>query len=517
MNFAYKRRTRFAPLLLALLCGGLSLLLAACGSDSPAPFTPNPTPIAPFLRPATTKAVQPIIADPSSKPIPTIGGLPNATVHASAQGKSTVATGPNISQNLELWIMDNSARPADDLQKMLFDFYAKNPGLKINITVLDWNSGYEQILNAIADGKGPDVVQLGWSWIGAMAATKGLRPFSEAELATMDGAENFAPVAWNTTHSVGSTDTVAIPWFVDTRAIYYRTDVLQKTGLDPATAFRTWDNFADTLRKMKDTGLVKAPLAYPGKGDWNVVQNLAPWIWSAGGDLMTPDLSQATFNNDAGVRGVQFYAGLYNQGLVLKEALDKNTSEVEAYFRDGTVGAIISGPWLLRGAKLNKGADDSGFAGSLAARNLGVAQLPAGPGGSKPFVGGSNLAILKNSKNPETALRLVQFLVSRKAQAEYASVSGFLPATAAAQSDQALANDRFYRVFLQSVKDGKTYPTLPAWVTIETGLVKGLGGLWDDVAAARAGSLDPATVKNRLNAAAQQVDSILQVSRQGQR
>ena len=46
---------------------------------------------------------------------------------------------------------------------------------------------------------------------------------------------------WNTTQVEGQDGTWAIPWFTEARSIYYRKDVLEKAGVDPATAFKDLD------------------------------------------------------------------------------------------------------------------------------------------------------------------------------------------------------------------------------------------------------------------------------------
>lgn len=466
----------------------LGLMLAACGEQTPAPPT------------ATTAATTTTLASATTASATTTQAA--ATTEANAANTTT----------LEMWIMPNTSRVVEDMQKVLADFYVQNPNIKVNVTRVDWGVGLTRLQDAIKQGQGPDVTQMGWSWIGALAASGGLRPFTEADLAPMGGVPNFAEVAWTTSKQAGGTEAVAIPWFVDTRAIFYRTDVVQKAGLDPATAFKDWDSFLNSLKKMKETGLVKAPFAHPGKGEGNVVHNLAPWIWSAGGDMLSADNTKAAFNSEAGIKGVQFYSSLYAQGLVLKEAIEKNTGDVETFFRNGDVGAIITGPWMIRDARLSKTQSDTGYAGTVTANNLGVAQIPAGPGGSKPFVGGSNLGVLKSSKNQAAAVKLVQYMASKKVQNEYASLSALLPATLNAQADFTLVNDPLYKPFLQSVKDGRSYPTIATWGTVQAAMVKSLGLLWDDVAGIN-GPFDASKVKPRLDAAAQEVNTVITSSK----
>ena len=66
-------------------------------------------------------------------------------------------------------------------------------------------------------------------------------------------------------------------------------NVFKKAGVDPRDAFANWGSFKQAMQKLNGTelnGKKIAALGYPGKNDWNVVHNMAPWIWNAGGDFL---------------------------------------------------------------------------------------------------------------------------------------------------------------------------------------------------------------------------------------
>jgi multiple sugar transport system substrate-binding protein len=476
----------------------LIFVLTACG-DSPTASQSST---------ATTTAANAPTAPAGATTSP--GATTAANAAAPTATPATVATGgnPNAKTKLNMWIMPNTPRAVQDLQGVLADFYTANPDVSITITQIGWDVALDKINTALQSGVGPDIIQDGTTWVGGFQSTGGLRPFSEAEIKAMGGVENFNAAAWSTTHLAGSKEIAAIPWYIETRALFYRTDLLKKAGLDATTAFKDWESFTVSLRKMKDAGqgLVKAPFAYPGKGDWNVVHNFAPWIWSAGGDMLSADNNKSAFNSDAAVKGAQFYTSLYQQGLVYKEGLEKNSGDIETFWANGDVGSIISGPWVVRNSKM--GRDNGGYNDSITAKNFAVAMIPAGPAGAKPFVGGANLSILKSSKNGDAAVKVIQYLVSKKPSLQYADLTGNIPATLDAQNDPRYTDDANYKVFLQALRDGKSYPQVAAWNSIESAMQKNLSVLWDDIAA---GKTD--TIKARLNAAAQEVDTIIAASK----
>jgi multiple sugar transport system substrate-binding protein len=402
--------------------------------------------------------------------------------------------------------MPNTGQSVQDLQKALADFYKANPNIKVNVTEVGWGDAFGKIQTALQTGVGPDITQVGTTWVATFGSTGGLRPFTDAEIQAVGGAKAFSDPAWNTTHLNGSKDIVAMPWFVETRALLYRKDVLAKAGLDASTAFKDWDSFTSSLTKMKDAegDLVKAPFAYTGKNDYNVIHNLMPWIWGTGGNILTSDNSKAAINSDNAVKGAQFYANLYTSGLTYKPAIEKSVDDLEAMFRAGEVGSMIGGPWMIVRAKKTKAQDANGYADSVAGQNLGTALIPAGPGGAHPFVGGSDLAILKSSKNQDAAVKVVQYLASKQGQVAYQQLVGDLPANIEAQSDP-LYSDPLYKPYLDSLKVGYSYPVVPAWGAIEQDLQKTFSTMWDDVVAGK--GVD--AIKARFNEAAQQIDSAI--------
>lgn len=451
------------------------LLLAACGDT-------------PTTAPATTAATSATTA---------------ASGATTAATSATTAATSGEQITLNFWTMPNTGQAAADLQTALADFYKQNPNIKVNVTEVSWGDAFGKIQNALQTGVGPDVTQLGTTWVATFGSTGGLRPFTEAEVQVTGGAKAFSDAAWNTTHLAGSNDIVAMPWFVETRALLYRTDVLKKAGLDPATAFKDWETFTATLQKMKTAGegLVKAPFAITGKNDNNVTHNLMPWVWAAGGNILTSDSTKAAINSDSAIKGVQTYVSFFNADLTYKPAIEKNVNDLEAMFRAGDIGSMISGPWMIARSRKTKEQDANGYAGTVAAQNLGTAVLPAGPSGVHPFVGGSDIAILKSTKHPEAAVKLVQYLASKQGQVAYQKLVGNLPANIEAQADPLYA-DPLYKAYIDSLKTGISYPVVPAWGAIEQDLKKTFSSMWDDIVAGKG----DAAIKTRLDEAAKQIN-----------
>lgn len=409
---------------------------------------------------------------------------------------------------VELWVMPNSLNPITDIENLLKPFEEKT-GIKVKVTSVDWGAGWSKITTAATSGDVPDIAQLGSTWVSAITGMGALEEISKEAIASMGGVKAFVPVSWQTTGIEGSGKTTAIPWFVDARALYFRTDAFQKAKVS-AKDLDNWDSFKAALKKLNDADLVfdcepMAPMGISGKNDWNVIHSLAPWIWMAGGDFLAPDRKTCILDSEEGFKGIMYYISLVKEGYVPVEYLELNTAQVSGNFNSGACAMYFDGPYEAK--TLTRPAKEGGAAGSPAAKNFSVTGYPKGPKGRITFVGGSSLAIFKAGKNKAEALEVIKYLASKTPQAEYAKVAGFLPALKEAFSDPYFANDPNRKIFKEAVFYGRTYPSIPAWGLLEPILTRRFGIMWDYVTSGK--ELDPEAIKKQLDLAKREVESIL--------
>lgn len=409
---------------------------------------------------------------------------------------------------LDMWIMPNSPQPDKDLLGVLKPFLDENKNINLKVTVLDWGSAWTKITTAATSGQGPDILQLGTTWVPAIAAMDALAPITD-KVSDIGGESAFFPATWNTTHIAGDDTIYGAPWFVDARAVYYRTDVFEKAGINPTEAFKTWDSFKAALKQvngMSVDGKKIAALGIPGKNDWNVPHNIFPWVWAGGGNILSDDNKSGAFNSDAALDGVMFYTGLAADGLVPKGALEQNSAQIESNYSNGDYAVMIDGPWVLKGYKTPK--DKGGTADAVAANKSAVLPLPAGPSGAFTFFGGSNLTVFKNSKHADEAWQVIKYLSTGDAQLAYSQVSGQLPAVKSVMQSDAITSDPNMAQFVKAAENSRSYPSIPQWGPIETVLVKHFGTMWDIVAGVK-GKYSRDAIKAELDAAKQEVDSLL--------
>lgn len=339
----------------------------------------------------------------------------------SSSSSSTPAT------TITFWYLPTGAQPDQNFKDAAKAFHAEHPDIEVNGIKISNADAYQKMLSAPTGANAPDVIQINADWAAGFAATGALQ--------------------------------TSIPWFIDTRAVYYRSDILQQLNIDPANAFSDWEAFDHTLDAIKGSGKI-APFGIAGKNDSNIVGSFAPWIWEAGGSLMSADGTKATINEPRSVDGVdefQRFGGKYVDPAVLQQ----DSAGVDAMFAAGKFAVTISGP---------------GLAAKLQNVKFGTAPFPTGHAGHVVYVGGSNLAIAKASKHESAANEWVKWLVGSEAQTGYVQKLGMYPALPSAAQPGA---------FQKQLSVGRSLPALAAWPRIETALAPDLGKIWDQVIADR--------------------------------
>jgi multiple sugar transport system substrate-binding protein len=415
------------------------------------------------------------------------------------------------SNTLRLWVMPNTSRPLEDMEAVLAKFKEKNPGLEVEVEILDWASALNRIENAARSGTGPDVFQLGTTYAASITETGSLLPL-DSLLKARGGDSVFVPTIRGAMKPLNSDSVTSFPWFVDVRPVFYRTDVLAKVGLKPDEMFKSWDSYTAGLQKIASAkvtidGQRVEPLGLAGKNDWNVVHNIYPWIIGNGGSIVN-DLGDSVFLDDEkSVSGVLSFVKLIRLGLSPRAYLEKNTAQVSNEFDQGRIAI-----WQETSSKLiylERPAQNGVASAPVAAKNYATAMPPAGPAGRQLFLGGSNLAIFRHSHNREAALKLIEFLTTDpEAVLDFCKASGMAPALAKAYQDPYFAQDPNRKLFQEMVAAGHPYPAVPYWGELETSILNTSFCNVFDIAARDTGYSDQA-VRDELRKAAVQARTLI--------
>jgi multiple sugar transport system substrate-binding protein len=184
--------------------------------------------------------------------------------------------------------------------KMTKEFEAANPGTTVKVTAVPVDAAHDKILTSVAGGQAPDVAMVGTTWMGELARTNTL---DEAP-AQIDQTQFFKG-ARDT--NVVDGKTYGVPWYVETRVLYYRTDIAKKAGITEAP--KTWDELKAAAKAMQSKGGAKYGINL-STNNW---QEYLPFVWQAGGEFAKGN--DFTLNSPQAAEATAFYKSFAEEGL----------------------------------------------------------------------------------------------------------------------------------------------------------------------------------------------------------
>jgi len=372
----------------------------------------------------------------------------------------------------------------------VFQEVAAHTGAQYRPQFLVWSSAWTELVRMALYSHGPDVSEIGTTWVGDLVGMNSLHSFTRAELDSIGGPEPYLKGAWQSC-VVGTEGSVwAIPWLADTRLLYYRRDVLQKAGIDEANAFKSHIAMKATFQRLKEYG-VPVPFVIPTGANRVALQSLASLVWGAGGDFVSKDGKTVQLDLPETRAGFYQYFEL-GQYLVpqARNVVDVNS---DAMYYSDQAAITISGPWLLRDRAANP----------QVVANSGVTFPPG-----VPFVGGSNLVIWKHSRSVKESMALIQLLTSQPEQQNYLKSMGLLPVRLDVLSSPEAAKDPLYKAINLGFEYGRTFHMFHLWGLVEDRLTTAIGSIWHDVLANPEAGVKTA-VDKRLNSLSRQLDLVL--------
>jgi multiple sugar transport system substrate-binding protein len=374
--------------------------------------------------------------------------LPSAAAAGTAAGKVARKSQPTIT----VWTMEDSTKFTQLLQP-----FTQKTGIKVHVDAIPWANVNDKLTTAVASGNGPDVTEIGLSELSTFVASKALmnlKPYIAANPALADSnyPKGIASTVINPTGKV-----LSVPWVSDVRVLFYRKDIFSQVGISgPPT---TWGQLFADAKKLAARGGNNYGFYIP---QWDSALPVE-WTWDAGGSVLNKS-GKVTFNTPAFQKAAAFYESFYQAHLV-PTASDFDQTQG---FVSGEAPMLISGPYF-------QGLVDSADPGLKG--QYGVAPLPANKTNTSLFAG-SNMGIWKNTKHPQAALALLNYLAQPSVQLRWFNLTDELPTDLKALNSKALTSDPFTRVYTKQLQNASLLPPLaPAWNTISQDLLNALNSI----------------------------------------
>lgn len=349
---------------------------------------------------------------------------------------------------VRFWAM---GREAEVVTELIHEFEAENPGIHVDVQNIPWTAAHEKLLTAFAADGLPDVFQLGNTWIPEFAELDTLTPLAPfvAQSKVVDPADYFQGI-WDT--NVIHDQLVGIPWYVDTRLLYYRKDLLAKAGFDHPP--RTWDEWNTMMAAIKK---MQGPDRYAILMPINEFEQQLSFALQQPDPLLRDHDTRGNFRSAGFRRTLAFYENMFAQGWAPRMSETQISNVWDEFFRGFNV-FYLSGPWNIREFKKLQPKELEG--------QWGTAALPGPEGLGAGIAGGTSLVISRSSQQKEASWKLIEFLSRPAIQERFHSIIGDLPPRRSTWEFASLANDPLAQPFRDQLERVRPTPKVLEWERI---------------------------------------------------
>ena len=330
---------------------------------------------------------------------------------------------------VRFWAM---GREGEVVSALIPDFEREHPGIRVDVQQLPWTAAHQKLLTAFAGDSTPDVCQLGNTWIPEFVALGALEPLdTPIARAALDPGDFFAGI-WDT--NVIGDRVYGVPWYVDTRLLFYRTDLFAQAGVTRAPV--SWAEWTRALAAVKaHASAGRYAMLLPS----NEFEPLLALALQQEEPLLRDDARHGNFTSPGFRRALAFYVALFRDGYA-PIATAAEIANIWSEF-DRRLPAALQSTWS-------------------------TAPLPGPDGPGASIAGGSSLVLFRASRAKDAAWKLVAWLSRPETELRFHRMTGDLPPRRSAWRDDALAADARARAFRDQLERVKPAPKVPEWERI---------------------------------------------------
>lgn len=353
---------------------------------------------------------------------------------------------------VEFWAF---GREGEVVKQLIPDFEAENPGVAVRVQQIPWTAAHEKLLTAYVGRATPDLAQLGNTWIPEFVTLGALENLGQrCANSAVIASENYFAGIWETNLLGGHV--YGVPWYVDTRVLFYRKDLLEAAGWQQPP--RTWNEWRRAMAAVKQI---------PGtKERFGILLPIDEWVtpvilaMQLGSPLLREGDRYGAFADERFARAFTFYTDLFRDGLAPLAGLVQ-IANVYQQFAEGYFAMYITGPWNLGEFRRRLPPKQQG--------RWATAPLPAPSETEYPGVslaGGASLAVFRASTRKHETWKVVEYLSRPDVQVEFFRRTGDLPAHRHAWAHEMLASDPHVAAFAAQLERVRATPKIPEWERI---------------------------------------------------
>ena len=349
---------------------------------------------------------------------------------------------------IRFWAM---GREAEVVGELIREFERDHPGIRVQVQQIPWTSAHEKLLTAFAADALPDLCQLGNTWVPEFGTLGALEPLqSRVDASAVVDADDYFPGIWDT--NVIDGQLLGVPWYVDTRLVFYRRDILAAAGVERFP--RTWAEWEAAMAAVKAH---VGPDRYATMLPLNEFEQLLSFGLQQDDLLLRDDDGRGNFASPGFRRALGFYANMFERGWAPRMS-ETQISNVWDEFGRGFFTFYVSGPWNIREFRNRLPAEVQD--------QWMTAPLPGPDGPGAGIAGGTSLVMFRDSEVKDASWQLIEFLSRPDIQQRFHAAIGNLPPRRSAWASPQLRDDPYAGAFRDQLERVRPTPKVLEWERI---------------------------------------------------
>jgi len=312
------------------------------------------------------------------------------------------------------------------MQALVERYNAEHSEVEIENVFIGWGELLPKLQLAVTGGDMPDLAAADMVWMPYLANSGALVPLNSFIEASEVDIQDFYPalLAVNTYDD----QIYGLPVSTNNLELFINSDLFEAAGLDPAAPPTTWDELRDAAVQCAnpERGVIGMELyTQPGEG---LTWQFQVYLWQAGGDFLTEDLSAAAFNSEAGLKALNYWLDLIESGAY--------TLSDWGLFGQGQACMVMDGSWMV------------GIWAETAPFEWTTAPMPYPEDGEPATnMGGEHIFIMaQDEAKQQAAWDFINWFTSPEIQLEWDKETGFMPVR------DSVATDEDYRAWIEETE-----------------------------------------------------------------
>lgn len=364
----------------------------------------------------------------------------------------------DVTLSVSLW--DENQRPG--LEEIMKDFTAKT-GIKTDVQVVNWENYWTQLSAGASGGELPDVF-----WMHSNESQKYMENNMLLDLTERIKNSKVVKLDDYPQDIIGlysSNDKIyAIPKDIDTIALWYNKTFFDEANVPYPDASWEWEDMYEAGKKLTDPSKDRYGLVISPDNNQAGYYNI---IYDFGGEVISADKKKSGFDNPKTIEAMELVEKMVKECMPPLEIISENKED--GLMISGKVAMAMQGSWMIPLYKENE----------YTKANFDIAVLPKHGDKRVSIYNGLGWAAAANTKHPEEAWQLIEYMGSKEAQEKQAQLGVTMSAYKGTSATWAKSAEMFnLQAYLDMMKDMVIRPYSRNTVVWENKITEYMKEVW---------------------------------------